>query len=88
MGFLGRLSRLGKGLWKVKTTSDPEFSDALEEELENMTTAQQKARAKARLDHLRGGESSAPGSTEDEAGTEAGSDEEKPSLENPPKKTL
>ena len=84
MGLLGRLARLGKGMWKVKTSPDPEFSDALEKELENMTTAQQKARAKARLEKLKGGEVEAPGEAE-ESGEAV---EEKPSLQNPPKKTL
>ena len=85
MGFLGRLTRLGKGLWKVKTTPDPEFSDALEQELENMTTAEQKARAKARLDHLKGGESASP---EAAPAVEDAVTEEAPSIKNPPKKTL
>jgi hypothetical protein len=86
MGFFGRITQLGKGLLKVKTTPDPEFTAALEKELEETATAEQKARAKARLENLKGGERAAPRETTDEE--DAVTEEARPSLENPPKKTL
>ena len=82
MGLLGRLTNLGKGLWKVKQSPDVELTEALEREIEATTSAEQKSRAAARLRNIKGGESDII-----EKATET-QEEDAPSLENPPKKTL
>ena len=87
MGLFGRLSLLGRGLWKVKTREDPDFSDALEKELEHVTTEEERARAQARLTRLKGGEQAVIESAQD-GDEDTESEASKPSMDNPPKKTL
>ncbi len=82
MGIFGRLTNLGKGIWKVKQAPDIEFTEALEREIEATTTAEQKAKAAARLRNMKNGEA------EVIAESEAAEPEESHSPENPPKKTL
>ena len=87
MGFFRRLSNLGRGMWKVKRQPDPEFDAALEKELAHVVTEQEKARAKARLDQMKGTEGQTPEGNA-EGDTADGNESEKPSASNPPKKTL
>jgi hypothetical protein len=87
MGLFGRLTLLGRGLWKVKTSKDPDFTEALEKELEHVTTEADRARARARLAHLKGGEKATIENAQ-KGDKDTESDPPKPSIENPPKKTL
>ena len=82
MGIFGRLTNLGKGLWKVKQSPEVEFTEALEREIEATTTAEQKAKAAARLRDMKDGEA------EIIAESESAAPDETHSPENPPKKTL
>ena len=86
MSFFGRLTQLGRGMWRVSRKPEPQFTDALERELEQAASEQEKERARARLAHLKGDEPQSSDTEEDEVeSTEA---TEPLSKDNPPKKTL
>ena len=90
MSLFGRLTLLGRGLWKTKTQNEPDFSAELEKELEHVTTEEERTRAKARLARLKGGEEAAIESAQDGQDDDQGAEPEAPapSIDNPPKKTL
>jgi hypothetical protein len=84
MGFFGRLTSLGKGMWKTKARTEPEFTEALERELKHVASEQEKERARARLALLKGEEPEPS-----EVDVDPKEEESEPlSRDNPPKKTL